>query len=159
MKIKYLFTAALMALGFTSLSAQANDPQIIPGQYIVQFKDKPAVDELSSSAERPGESGVQAAGAGAKRAANNAKVKSVQTKHGIKANSVLHEYSDVIVGFSAKLSATDVQKLKSDPNVAGVYPDYNISLGPITNEANPSDITPLAQTVTPKVGSLHQTRI
>ena len=126
MKIKYLFTAVLISLGFTSVSAQdvttqGNDPQIIPGQYIVQFKDKPAVDETSASnTERPGESGVQAAGAGAKRSANNAKVKSVQTKHGIKANNVLHEYSDAMVGFSAKLSDDDVRKLKGDPNVAGV---------------------------------------
>ena len=141
-----------MSFGLSSISAQditteaqgGGGLQIIPGQYIVQLKDKPSIDGLSTqSTERPGEGGVMAAGT-----ANTAKVKSVQAKGGIKSSSVLLEFGNAMVGFTAKLSPQEVSKLKSDPNVEGVYPDYKILSEPAASQLQSNEVVGAAsQTV------------
>lgn len=144
---------AFFALVTMSLSAFAQDmsaqgggkgPQIIPGQYIVKMKanDADLASTSASSTERPGDdnAGVSAADneIKMKRVKNLSKVQTVQARGGVQKGSVIHEYSNAMVGFSAKLNDAQVKKLRQDPEVEGVYPDYLITLSPMTQEQNPS---------------------
>ena len=128
---------------------QAGGLEIIPGQYIVKMKSAPNGSDLSiagaESTERPGEDeGVQRIKN--LRSSNLAKVSRVAEKGGVARNNVIHEYSNVMIGFSAKLSADQVKKLKQDPEVEGVYPDYVIKLSPVQAGEGP---TVAATQVTP----------
>ena len=122
----------LMILFLNSISIlNAQNPEIISGQYIVTLKESVAKPTPNTSTVRDE---VQAAGANNLRLQNLSKVKSVYDKGGIAKAKITEEFSDATVGFSAKLSADEVEKIKRDPNVEGVYPDYKVSLSAASTE-------------------------
>jgi hypothetical protein len=133
-----IVAAIVMAFCNTTAFAQvfttesAGGLEIIPGQYIVKMKSDPNGADLSmagaESTERP--TGDVASSVVGKRTTNLSKISKLQTRGGITKNVVMHEYSNVMLGFSAKLSNDQVKKLKQDPDVEGVYPDYVIKLSP-----------------------------
>jgi subtilisin family serine protease len=83
----------------------------------------------------------------AARAAVKTKVNAVKTRKNISQSSVVAEFEDVLAGFTAKLTPQQVNDLRSDPDVEGVYQDYVVTLGPVTTEAAPNDVTAQAQYV------------
>lgn len=151
MKTRMLFSVLIAALFYCSafLNAQevaaAGQPEPIPGQYIVVMKDKP----VSLQANRSKSNDRAKIGTENKKLidASMLKVKNLNTKYSIQQSAIVSEFSNVMVGYVAKLSTADVNKLKADPNVSGVYQDYAVSLGPIKPEANPQDINAAGQTV------------
>ena len=139
----------LFALGFTFfLQAQFDGnqglkPQVIPGQYIVELKAKPVI--LTSKRGNNREANVnQSKSARQQLAELN---RSVQASARISKEAVLNQYQDAMVGFAAKLSRSQVEMLRQNPNVMGVYPDYTVALGPIKFEKPIKPIIPNRQTV------------
>lgn len=111
---------------FLSVIAQ-NQPQIIPGQYIVLLTQKaaqPVISRQQTSIDRNAKAQLNQS----MRQTNLSKIRSVTAKSKINAAAILAEYADVIVGFSAKLSDAELRLLKTNPDVEGVYPDYRISI-------------------------------
>lgn len=140
---------AVVAMTFCQFTIQAQDVtalgqggglEVIPGQYIVKMKSTAA--DLSISAEtatvRPTDDDGPDPKVKQTRIATLGKVQKLQVRGGVQKASIIHEYSNVMVGFSAKLNADQVKKLRADPDVEGVYPDYVIKLSPTTTEQNPT---------------------
>ena len=105
------------------LQAQ-QQPVIIPGQYIVIVKEsaaQPVVKRPNRSFNRiRNEDTVY-------RNQNFAKIKEIKTRQGIGAANIILEYADIVVGFSARLSSDEADRLKKDKDVKAVYPDYVIT--------------------------------
>ena len=137
MKPKLLFTA-LAVFAFALVKAQ--QPQPIPGQYIVVLKEQGGVSPVVKSGKKNNNREQKANDNKAQRDKNLNKVKEVRGKKGIKESAVLSEFADVLVGFTGKLTEAEVNSLKSDPDVDGVFQDYVITLGPARPEANPVDV-------------------
>jgi len=146
MKTTFLtFVFALLAT--FSLQAQyqdggKNQAQVIPGQFIVELNARPIV--LSN---KPGSDRM--ANASASKAAREelaALTRKVLASAKVSQSAVLHQYQDAMVGFTAKLSASQVQQLRQNPAVMGVYPDYAVALGPIRFDKLPKPILPNRQT-------------
>jgi subtilisin family serine protease len=136
MKSKLMFTA-LAVFALTIVKAQ--EPKPIPGQYIVILKESaasPVIKKQKKNNNREKKFNDNKP----EREKNLAKVKEVQNKKKIKSSSVLNEYADVIVGFSAKLSDAEKSALQSDADVDGVYQDYYVDLPPMTLEPNPEGV-------------------
>ncbi len=136
MKPKILLTAVAVLL---STLMYAQEPKPVPGQYIVILKESaasPIVKKQKKNNDREKKFNDNKP----EREKNLAKVKSVQNKKKIKSASVLSEYADVVVGFSAKLSDAEKNALQSDEEVEGVYQDYYFDLEPVVVEANPKDV-------------------
>ncbi len=131
MKNIIYFLIALCLISISLLNAQ--NPDIISGQYIVVLKESVAKPTPNSSNVR--DEG-QVAGINNIRLQNLSKVKSVYDKSGVTKAKIIAEFSDAAVGFSAKLSTDEVEKIKRDPNVAGVYPDYKVSLSETSTESS-----------------------
>lgn len=136
---------AAVAMAFCNYTASAQDIsvqaaqgagglEIIPGQYIVKMKSDPNGADLAmagaESTERPGDA-ASGAGVANKNVAILSKISRVNQKSGVSKGSVIHEFSSAMVGFSAKLTNDQVKKLRQDPEVEGVYPDYVIKLAPV----------------------------
>ncbi len=154
MKQKLLLLATCMLLAATAVHAQAPGAaarklEPIPGQYIVVLKEsaaQPVVKQSSRSKATDRDKKVlENKGL---RDAGFKKLKDLRLRSKVNESAVLVDYADVIVGFAAKLNDADVKNLRADKSVEGVYQDYVVSLGPITAEANPSDISASAQTTT-----------
>ena len=141
MKLKI---ALLSLLGFLIFLTAGQAQKPIEGQYIVVFKEdkvKPVVKQQKKNNNRE-----------AKEKANKpardqvlAKMKATRAKGNVSENSVLYEYADVMAGFAAKLTPAQKKALEADPDVAGVYQDYEVALGPIPQEAAPSDVNAASQ--------------
>jgi hypothetical protein len=98
---------------------------LIPGQYIVVLKES-----FAAPVVRSGLTSNRAANKPKKelRQQNNAKLKSLQSRQRINESAIIFDYTDAIVGFSAKLSDAEVLALQNDPSVEGVYQDHKIQL-------------------------------
>ncbi len=119
---------------------QAQEPKQIPGQYIVVLKEssaKPVIKQQKKNNNRE----EKAKGNNEARQKGLAKAKEVRGNKGVNESSVIAEYADVLVGFTAKLSDKQKSDLQNDPDVEGVYPDYVVQLGPTEPEPNPKDVT------------------
>jgi len=127
--IKFLVVAAIVA-GMCVPAYAFPPPQPIPGQYIVQFKvDKlPPAEKSNIAAESRDQ---KAQGALLKRQGVLSKINSFNAKNKIKESAVIHRFSHVMAGYSAKLSPNEVVLLRKNADVAGVFQDFTISLGPI----------------------------
>ncbi|OWY21527.1 peptidase S8 [Sphingobacteriales bacterium UPWRP_1] len=126
-----LAAAVIFSLQFTNAQ---NGPLPIPGQYMVLLTPKaakPVIEQQKNSIDRKQKEQLNRL----VRQANLSKVKDVAAKAKLNTAAVIAEYADVVVGFTAKLTNAEVTRLKANPDVAGVYPDYRIQL-----EAN--SITP-----------------
>lgn len=98
---------------------------MIPGQYIVVLKETfatPLVKSGLNTGRIPNTHNSEERN----RLIN--KLAILQARLGIDSSSVRFNYADVIAGFSAKLSATEVTALKNDAAVAAVYQDYQLKL-------------------------------
>lgn len=137
MKLK-LFLTAFFAFAIVTVNAQ-NEPKPIPGQYIVILKES-AASPVVKKQKKNNNREQKANSNKPEREKNLKKLKDVQNKKNIKQSSVLNEYADVIVGFSAKLNDSEKKALESDSEIEGVYQDYYLELDPTPVEANPSDI-------------------
>jgi len=145
--IKFLFVVAIVAgLCVPAFAFQA--PKAIPGQFIVIFKEAniPPVAKLKlTAANREAKISL----ALTKRTDVLNKINSFNAKNQIKDTAVLHKFSDALSGFSAKLSQAEVIKLKGQADVAGVYQDFEINLGPIpVSTTAPADFNAAGQTLT-----------
>lgn len=135
MKRKIVFMIAAL-LGMLTVYGQ---PKPIPGQYIVLLKEssaKPIIKNQRQNINRE----QKVLDNKLMRDKNILKLKDVQNKRSIKQSSVLAEFGDVAVGFSAKLDNAEFKRLKEDPDVEGVFQDYMVSLGPIVPEKDPPDL-------------------
>lgn len=132
MKHKLLLAAA----GVLLMLSVMGQPKPIPGQYIVLLKEKPVVLQQKRNVNRE----QKVLDNKLVRDKNILKLKSVQTKRSIKPTSVVNEFGDVLVGFTAKMNKDEFDKMKTDPDVAGVYQDYIVELGPSEPEKNPPDV-------------------
>jgi subtilisin family serine protease len=135
MKRKIIFMIAAL-LGMLTVYGQ---PKPIPGQYIVLLKEssaKPIVKNQRQNINRE----QKVLDNKLMRDKNILKLKDVQAKRSIKPNAIIHEFGDVLVGFTAKLSKAEFDNMKRDPDVADVYQDYIVELGPSEPEKNPPDV-------------------
>lgn len=131
-------------LMFAFFKAEAQEPQAIPGQFIVVMKEsaaKPVIRQQKTSTNRETKERNNLAA----RTQVLTKLKATRTKLNVKETAVLYEYADVMSGFAVKLTAQEKRALEADPDVEGVYQDYVVSLGPIKAETNASDIVVSAQ--------------
>lgn len=132
MKHKLLLAAA----GVLLMLSVMGQPKPIPGQYIVLLKEKPVVLQQKRNVNRE----QKVLDNKLIRDKNILKLKSVQTKRSIKPTSIVNEFGDVLVGFTAKMNKDEFDNMKTDPDVAGVYQDYVVELGPSEPEKNPTDV-------------------
>ena len=97
----------------------------IPGQYVIVLKESVAKPVISMglspnrTTNRPHKE---------LRDQNLEKLNLFQTRNGIHPSALLFNYTDAIVGFSARLSDAEVVDLRNDPAVAGVYQDHLLKL-------------------------------
>lgn len=111
--------------GSTTQASMASEAsEVIPGQYIVVFKD-------------------QAEGVISEQAALEAlqRTQSVLSDNDIGRDSLLFEYQYALKGFSAKLTLKQVERLKNDPRVKRVTPArmFRVGIaGGIENKSNSS---------------------
>ncbi|CAB4860690.1 unannotated protein [freshwater metagenome] len=108
-----LALAAVVALPAVASAAPTRDPDLIPGQYIVVYKNS-----------------VQLPGAATTRR---------EAREGFRAQQ---RYSHALKGFSAKLDGAQVAALESDPNVAAVVQDRRVhaSALPLAGEKVPTGV-------------------
>jgi subtilisin family serine protease len=114
-----------------------NTPKPIEGQFIVVLKEKSAPPVLKSRDFKKGTSNDREAKMKLNLKAREVvtvKLSSVKTRVGVSQKAVLADFSDVVSGFSAKLDKVQLEKLRLDPDVAGVYQDYEITIDDIANE-------------------------
>jgi subtilisin family serine protease len=90
---------------------------LIPGKYIVVYKDGVAPDVQMSATYKDGNERVKDFSA------------KMLEKHGIEKGNVKHVFSKVIKGFSASLTKAQVKELKNDPDVDFVEQDQIVTLG------------------------------
>ena len=137
MNLKNIF---LLFLVLAFFQAEAQSPKAIDGQFIVVLKEsaaKPVIKGRKAAANRE----AQERGNKQMRDQVLAKTKAVRQKGNVNENSVIFDYADVMSGFAAKLTPAQKKALEADPDVEGVYQDYVVTLGPVTAETNPSDVT------------------
>lgn len=130
------FLTAMVAMSFLFSTAQS--PKPIKGQYIVVLKEtvaKPVIKLQQKTSSR--DSKIRAAKE--IRDNNVAKIREVQQKLSITKSAVKAEYADVLCGFLANLSVEEVKQLKLNPNIQGVYQDFQIDLPELAIET-PVDI-------------------
>lgn len=135
----FLFVFIIAGLCAPAFAYQAAKP--VPDQYIVLLKaDKVAPVIKGKGAEMNREKKIKEAAA--KRVAVKSKVKAHQAKNNIQQSAILAEFEDVVAGYSAKLNPNEVNKLRQDSDVEGVYQDFEISLAPEpTSVVTPQDFT------------------
>lgn len=132
----------LLALALFSARSQAQKP--IEGQYIVVFKEdkvKPVIKDQKKNTNREAKANANKPA----REQVGAKMKATRAKNNVSENSVIYEYADVLAGFTAKLTPAQKKALEADADVAGVYQDFEVALGPIAQEAAPSDVNVASQ--------------
>ena len=113
-------------------------PILIPDQYVVVLREsfaKPVVKQEKHNKSRQ----QKAKDNQPARDRNLQKVKDVLAKNNIKEAAVRHFYADVLVGFSARLSETEVGVLRSAAEVEAVDQDYKITLAQFFTEASANE--------------------
>ena len=130
MRTKILLTIIIL-LSFLITHAQPAKP--IPGQYIVILKESaatPVIKQESKTSNRT-----------QKASDNEAKALNAYLKiKGAKQGDVKCEYVYATVGFAAKLTPDELAKVKANPDVQGVYQDYEIKLAPAVHGIAPPDV-------------------
>jgi subtilisin family serine protease len=81
---------------------------IIPGKFIVVLKNETALKGMPNAVRD--------------------KVLALLTKNGANSNAIDHIYSSALQGFAGTFSATQIQKMKSDPNVLYIEADQEVSI-------------------------------
>ncbi len=117
----------------------AQQPEPIPDQYIVVLKES-AAQPVKKQEKRNNNREQKAAANKPARDRALAKVKAIHEKLNINSSAIISEFTEIIVGFSAKLNAQEKQALENDPEVEAVIQDYVIEIGPMNTEPDPSDI-------------------
>lgn len=140
---KLVFGASLLALLTTScqnensvqensstdITVPAGDQNIIPGQYIVVFKDSkvtPSSKLLAKNAFTSREAKAKSVENISKRSIS--KMNTILTENNLDKSKVLNYYTTKISGMAIKLNDTEYQKLTKDPNVAFIEFDRVIEL-------------------------------
>ncbi|MDZ4795053.1 MAG: S8 family serine peptidase [Bacteroidota bacterium] len=129
--------AVLLTVIIINVHAQ-KEPKAIPGQFIVILKEssaKPVVKDQKKNDNRE----QKLVSNKAAREKNIAKLKSVAKGKNIKESSVVSEFADVLVGFSAKLTGAEKKALESDPDVEYIVQDYSVELESTKAEENPKE--------------------
>lgn len=90
--------------------------QAIPGQYIVVYKNSDAASQIRSQ------------NAASSRKLMNAKAMSALSKAGANRDNLGHVYGKSLVGFSASLSARQLNQLRQDPEIAYIEEDQMMSV-------------------------------
>src|SRR5262245_46061198 len=109
-----------------SVYAQDKPLEAIPGQFIVVLNESIASPVIKQQKKNIDRQQKQKDNEPA-RFANMKKLKDVRVKHKIEETSLIADFADVLVGFSAKLSSAEVEDLKKDKDIEGVYQDYKIT--------------------------------
>ena len=128
MKLKLIALVLFSALFSFNINAQK--AQIIKGQFIVELKEefaRPVIKNKDRSTNRLENFKATTRA----RSQNLAKIREVLQKSRISSRSVVAQYADVMVGFTARLSDAQIKVLRANPAVQGVYPDYYVNLRPI----------------------------
>jgi hypothetical protein len=123
---KMLVSAVLLIGGVNAFTQGKQQPKPIPDQYIVVIKESaatPVIKQQKKNEDRE----QKFKDNNNTRETNLKKLNDVKERKNIKEESVKNNYSDAIVGFAAKLSKEEADALKNDPEVAGVYPDMELS--------------------------------
>lgn len=127
MKRNILIAALVLFTGNNfSAHCQSKPPKIIPDQYIVVLTEntaKPVIKQQRKNTDRD----QKFRDNNPAREYNLKKLSELKVKKNIKEENIKHNYADAIVGFAAKLSKTEMEALKSDPDVSGIYQDYEIA--------------------------------
>jgi subtilisin family serine protease len=121
---KLLFFVFLFAT-VNTWSQKQKKSNILPGQYIVVLKASIATPLIKSGLNT--NRGANSPNKELREQINN-KIKELHAKHKLNPKSILFTYTDAIVGFSAKLTAEEVKRLKNDPWVEAVYEDRELQL-------------------------------
>lgn len=136
----------LVLLGCYHIQAQDAAPTSIAGQYIVLLKTSAAtpvtVQEIASASREQTVVLNQP-----KRDANLGKLASIRHEMHIAGETVIAEFADAFVGFSARLTPEEVARLNTHPDVEGVYQDYYIQLETQSDEGPPPELAPAGQTI------------
>ena len=125
-KKPYCLFVLFVWLNLMCFAQQSTSSKPIPGQYIVILKEsaaKPVIKQQKKNDDRDQKFRDNANA----RETNFKKLKEVRQRKNIKEENVKHNYADVIVGFTAKLSSEEMESLKSDPDVADIILDYEIA--------------------------------
>jgi len=136
MKTKFKLLTACICL---SAFVFAQQPQPIPDQYIVILKES-ASQPVKKQEKKNNNREQKAAANKPARDKALAKVKAIHEKKNIKSSAIISEYTEIMVGFSAKLTAQEKKALEDDPEVEAVIQDYVIEIDPMNPEPNPSDV-------------------
>lgn len=136
MKKKILLSLTCLCI---SVLIFAQQPQPIPDQYIVILKES-AAEPVKKQEKKNNNREQKAAANKSARDKALAKVKAIHEKKNIRSSAIIGEYTDIMVGFSAKLTAQEKKALEDDPEVEAVIQDYVIEIGPMNTEPNPSDV-------------------
>jgi subtilisin family serine protease len=103
---------------------QTFDLHIIPKQYVVILKEKPVLkDGKIKDSDRKRQNQLN----NSRRKTKKDKVKALVARYNVKTDTS-RIYTDLVVGFKAKLETSEYQNLKSDPEVENVYPDFEVRL-------------------------------
>lgn len=87
--------------------AERNIPEIVPGHYVVVFKDQGGRQISPQAAEEA-----------------ELRIHSILSDLSIEQDSLTHQYKYALKGFAARLSEEQVQQLEEDPRVDLVAPDF-----------------------------------
>ncbi|TCI89972.1 S8 family serine peptidase [Tenacibaculum sp. M341] len=113
----------------TTAEAAGNEGNIIPGQYIVVFKNSsiaPTSTIVSKSAFTSRE--AKAKSVDAISEASISKMNDILSKNELDKSNVLNYYTTEITGMAMKLNDAEFQKLSKDPNVATIEFDQIIEI-------------------------------
>lgn len=113
----------------TFAKAIKEDPELVPGRYIVVYKDQgnPQISE-------------QAAQIAVQR------TEAIFTELNIKRDSLIHQYKYALKGFAAKLTKTQAQELEQDDRVKAVVQDVKYKAIQVTPSSSNINTALMAQT-------------
>ena len=119
----FLLTGCLSSVALPQVKQQ---PKTLPDQYIIILKESVAAPVIKR--EKKNDDREQKFKDNENARENNLKkLKEVRTRKNIREENVKFNYTDALVGFSAKLSKDEAENLKKDADVEGVYPDMELS--------------------------------
>ncbi|WP_299627771.1 S8 family serine peptidase [uncultured Tenacibaculum sp.] len=113
----------------TNIEATGNQGNIIPGQYIVVFKESSVTptSKLLSKTQFTNRA-LKAKSVDDISEKSISKMKTILSENGLDQTNVLNFYTTKISGLAMKLSTQEFQKLSADPNVAAIEHDRIVEL-------------------------------
>lgn len=118
------YLSGIMPNDDLSVTYETTDTQIIPGQYIVVFHEKPGAKPDMPSGYYEGISRARQA------------VMGVLNEHRIPAQKLGFVYAFALDGFSATLSADELSRLRNDKRVSYIEPDQVMSVNATQTQSN-----------------------